>query len=165
MRLLVLLVIVLLSEGAHTAPIPECEALGDRSGSGEDYIQDEVEEVLREGLLNNTENLKQMQSVFGSDDMKLCGQIQYCLQCEEHSLTVLWTAFDPSTLAGQFIFELSLLHWEVFGFEWDDACDLTSQNALILNITVSSLNENDTVTAETMIKLTEEVSSLHLTNT
>ena len=150
--MLPLLLVVLLSVGVHMAPVMEgggCEA----TTGGSDPIQDELDAILKEALLNNTENLDKIKMAFGetSGDIKVCGLLNYTILCEatecedvvncssRYNSTVRWTSVDPYIPAGAFLYHFAAFGWKVFGFEWGDACDLSAASAPVLSITVPSL--------------------------
>ena len=149
--MLLLFLVMLLSVEVHLAPVMEVEAC---DTPVRDDIQDEVDEILKEGLLNNTNNIDKIKTAFEvkSGQVKICVPLKYTIFCAEeecgdfncssgYSYTSIWTSFDasPRTLAGGFLFDFALLNWTVFGFEWAGACDLSIENTPVLNISVSSL--------------------------
>jgi len=125
--------------------------------------QDEVDNLLKEGLLYDAANLDVIKDLFnvGEDEVKLCARIIYNV----YNLTLpifefTWTSFDPHTFSGEFLYEHASSEFEIFGFEWGEACNIN--NPVRLNITLPapiSFSENikDCVT-ESLHKLTEEVS-------
>ena len=149
--LLQLFLVMLLSVEVHLAPVMEVEAC---NTPVRDDIQDEVDEILKEGLLNNTNNIDKIKTAFEvkSGQVKICVPLNYTIFCTEeecgdfncssgysYSSRSIWTNFDTSTLAGAFLFDFASLDWTVFGFEWAGACDLSIENTPVLNISVSSL--------------------------
>ena len=145
--LLQLFLVMLLSVEVHLAPVMEVEAC---NIPVRDDIQDEVDEILKEGLLNNTNNIDKIKTAFEvkSGQVKICVPLNYTIFCAKeecgdcssgYSYSSIWTNFDTSTLAGGFLFDFASLNWTVFGFEWAGACDLRIENTPVLNISVSSL--------------------------
>lgn len=74
MMLLVML-LVLLSKGVHMDPaIEECDTLTDGNC---------IDEILKQGLLNKTENINEIKAAFKMDTevMKLCVRLTYNISC------------------------------------------------------------------------------------
>jgi hypothetical protein len=176
MDIRVLFFLVLLTDGVHMAPM---------IGTEIDPIQGEVDQILEEALLNNSQNLAKMEAVFAysTEYIKVCAPFKYTIFCEDqectsvttakfrctdgyNTTTYIWTSFNPHHLAGDILLTTASFNWTVFGFEWGGACDLGESNTPVLNITVSSLAVLCDVDAEKYInqslrRLTEKVGCLH----
>ena len=75
--------------------------------------------------------------------------------------TVVWTSFDTTTLTGRFLFDYAWEGIDIFGFEWDGACNASYVN---LSINVPSLmllcevENRQTLITNSLDMLTEKVS-------
>ncbi len=161
MKLLQLLLVILLSEVVLTAPVREGEGLkGEEQGcsapgSDEDIIQQEVDDILEQGLLDNAENLDKIKRAFDwdPDTVKICVNINYEINCTNQEEcagcfncyasnphTFIWTSFDPTTLAGALLLEYGSVSYDIFGFEWAGACDLSNESTVSLLVSATSLS-------------------------
>ena len=154
MKLLVVLLMFLLSDGVLMAPVRDLESHR-RNSNDDDSIQEDVDDTLWESLiLQNDDTLKKVRTIFTlqPSEVKLCIRINYSLKCSDqkcqitnvdcsdgYNLTLIWTSLDPSSLSGSFLLEYASLNWEFFGFEWGRACDITTESTKLLTIEVSSL--------------------------
>ena len=147
------------------AIIEECDTLTDDNC---------IDEILKQALLNNTENINKIRAAFKMDTevRKLCVRLTYNITwmdqeeeyenttctAESNTSTFIWTSFNPTTFLGKFLLQYAALNWEVFGFEWLGACDLSTANTLVLNISVSALySKNHTILYEPLKRLTMQV--------
>ena len=146
-----LLLLALQSEGVYMAPIAgETDPM-----TCKDPIQCELDQILEEALLNDTENLVKIKNAFAEipEVVKVCLPFNYTIFCEDdgcenkttfncsngYSASFIWTSFDPYDLTGSLLLVMANFNWTVFGFDWGGACDLRSSNTPVLNINVSSL--------------------------
>lgn len=144
----VLLLLALLSETVHMAPVLVVEE--EKVDTDPASEQCELDQLLTVLLLNDTENLDKIKKAFSttpSGEAKVCGQLNYQEECEDavdcstgNSFVVTWTTLHTSTWSKELFLWIASFHWEIFGFEWGGTgCDLTTGNAPVLNINVSSL--------------------------
>ncbi len=175
------LLIVLLSVGAYTSPT------GEPGGINPDIL-DEVNRVLLEGLLNDSNNLEMIKAAFKAQpgSVKICVPMTYNITCTNQSYcydkvteefctnsytsSFIWTSFNTQSLSGYFLFFYASTNIDVVGFEWGGACDVYSSFLAdikpdpTLNLTISSLPCMDRDTYKymnmTFFNLTKMVSLL-----
>ena len=156
MKLLLLLLAILSSEGVLTAPVMEGEGPEGEGCSATNVLeelnetvpmQEELSELLKSALVNNTENDDRIKAAFTlqPDEVKLCVRVEYIITCSDKtncvvadwdctnncSAAFVWTSFDPHSLSGSLLFHYASNEFELFGFEWGGACDLSLQNTLM----------------------------------
>ena len=172
MKLLLLLVLL---EGVSIAFVSPVNSNAD--------IQTQLDQLLKEGLLDDAENLEKMKDKFTFDpnERKLCISLNYTITCTdeeecdnatthfncstEYSFTNIWLSFNSTaTLAGEILFWYAALSYEVLGLNWAGACDLSPEATLYLSINVSSLLllcsvDGETYINESLRKLTMQVSA------
>ena len=170
--MLMLLAVLALLEGVSMAPM----MLEEVTMIGETALDSEMElyEILKEGLLNDTENLEKMREKFtlGPNEKRLCVRLNYTITCtdeEECDITNthfncstfsnIWLSFNSSTWTGQILLEYAALNYEVLGLNWGEACDLSPEATLYLSINVSSLCDVDDVINDSLRILTTKVSA------
>ena len=147
-------------------------------------LETELYETLKEGLLNDTENLEKMREkfTFGPNERKLCIPVHYMIICTDDqeercdnsvdcstlnplSINTTWLSFNSSTLAGEVLHHYARLNLEVLGLSWAGACDVSPKATLYLNINISLLCNVSLNNMRSAIKnLTKQV-SLHLSGT
>ena len=124
-------------------------------GSGDnDDIQEQLYQLLKDALLNDTENVEKINDRFNQTQI-LCVGVRYIITCTEEEICDnetstlncstgynserVWLSFDPNTTSGRYLFRYAVLNWEVLGLTWQGACDLSEEAYLTLNIHVRSL--------------------------
>lgn len=164
MKLLLVLLVVLCSEGVLTAPVME-EKESEGSGCSALHSCDDntffnetlsTQEDLKDALVNNSENLEKIKFAFTlkPDEVKLCITVNYTITCTDKTrcqvdcenncyIQFIWTSFDTFSLSGSFLyyfagFHVTFMGFEIPGFEWGEACDL-NKNILNLSIEAPSL--------------------------
>ena len=153
--LLLLLVLALLGEGVHMAPLPANETAEDDGDN--DAIQDQLDQLLKDAMLNDAENVKKIADRFNLTHYEqiLCISVRYTLTCTEeeecdnatskldcsngHMSERIWLSFDPDTTSGKYLLHYAVQNWEVLGLDWQGACDLSDEAYLRLHINVQSL--------------------------
>ena len=158
--LLLLLVLALLGEGVHMAPLPYYETAEDEiyfEGSGDSGdIQDQLDQLLKNAMLNDTDNVKKIEDRFNLTQYEqiLCIGVSYTItygpndthdhECgnitfSNFSHSNIWLSFDPHSFSGRVLLEYAALNWKVLGFDWGEACDITDETTLHLMIRVSPI--------------------------
>ena len=171
----ILLVLVVLLEGVSMAPDHPLNTCFDNTQPGF---------PLKEGLLNNPENLDKIKDKFTFDPnkRKLCIRLNYTITCTdeeecdnatthfncstEYSFANIWLSFDSTTWAGHFLFAYARVNFEVMGLNLGGACDLSPEATLYLSINVSSLCGvgGETYINDCLRILTVQVSTIHQAN-
>ena len=124
-------------------------------GSGEDTTQQELDAILEQGLLNSTDNQDKIKKAFnlGPGTVKICVSISFEINCTNQEeddgcfncsggnpYTFIWTSFDPTTfLTGPLLLLYGTASFDIFGFEWGGACDLSDEGTVSLLISLPSL--------------------------
>ena len=185
MKLLLLLLLVSCQDMVLTAPVgesmwEEAEQGCSTQVSENNTVQEELDQILEQGLLNNTENVAKIKQAFDvkPGTLKLCARLSYEINCTDQEECeglgfncstgnphlFVWTSFDTTTLTGRFLFDYAMLGIDVFGFEWADACNTSYMN---LSISVPSLmllceveNSQSYITSS-LHTLTEKVTKLN----
>lgn len=174
--LAVVLTLAFLSASVDSVPVGKQDAPPDASHAA---LENELYEILSEGLLNNTENVAKIQAAFETEPgaVKICVAMNYNITCSDsldqdwcngsdYLSEYIWTNFNiySPLLSGYFLFFYASLNWDIFGFEWKGACDLKKQSNPFLEVDIGFLpislsNENVTEYLErSLIKLTQQVS-------
>ena len=122
--------------------LAEGELYSERSGD-KDAIQD-LYRVLKDAMLNDTENVKKISDRFNLTQYEqiLCIGVKYVITCTDGcdietstfncSSGYIWLSFDPNTTSGTYLLQYAVLNWEVLGLDWQGACD-PSEEAYISN--------------------------------
>ena len=187
--LLLLLVLALLGEGVHMAPLTDDRDTAEHEtyfeGSGaNDNIQEQLDQLLKDALLNDTDNTNKIDDRFNLTQYEqiLCIGVKYDITCPEEescdneTFTLncstgynnkrVWLSFDPNTTSGTYLLFNAAQNWEVLGLSWQGACDLSEEAYLTLNINVSSTItpllcglDAESYISSSLKELTEQVSS------
>ena len=104
----------------------------DATSAANDTLQQEIDEIIKQGFLENTENLDKINASFTLQpgEVKLCARLSYIVRCTDdeycpkpvycsyygYNHTLVWTSINPSSLSGSFLLEFSELNWEFLGF-------------------------------------------------
>ena len=132
MKVLVLLVMLACDGVLSASTRMEDSARSDPDGRGE------LDDMLELILLNSTENVKKITTSFTFDqgEVKLCIPVSYAINCtgQDYSFRVIWTSIDPSDYYESVLLAYASINWEIFGFQWREACDISTNNTLLLNI-------------------------------
>ncbi len=171
------LLIVLLSVGAYTSPT------GEPGGINHDIL-DEVNRVLLEGLLKDSNNLEMIKAAFKAQpgSVKICVPLTYNITCtnqkdclydnefctNSYTSSFIWTSFNTAFSSGSLLFFYAATNIDMVGFEWGGACDVYTRFLSdikpdpTLNLTISSLPcmDEDTYMNIAFSNLTEMVSIL-----
>ena len=134
---------------------------------GEGDTPDELDDILKEALLNNILNLDIIKKDFNTaSSAKVCGEMTYSIIFEDNctilydgifNYNILWATADPTTLSGRVLYEFALFNWIVPWFEWEGACDL--KTSLLLNLTsLPNFCYNDSEIRASLSHLTQQVS-------
>lgn len=145
-----------------------CTANSDESNQ----LQEELYEVLKEGLLNNSENVQKIDMIFGEQPFfKICVQLSYfIINCTEKecncsdngtmsTYNITWASVDTATFSGRVLFWFAYINWDVFGFEWGNICNTSSTtyfNITALLPMLDKQNEEKNITTS-LKKLTLQV--------
>ena len=155
----------------------------DATSAANDTLQQEIDEIIKQGFLENTENLDKINASFTLQpgEVKLCVRLSYIVRCKDNSsclychfpdsyYKLVWTSMNPSSLSGSFLLEFARLNWEFFGFQWQKACDISTESTITMNITAPTLKmicgsrkyENGRYLFQSLKTLTEQVgATLH----
>lgn len=159
--------------GVLAAPVREREENGEGCSALGSFERNRFDEILGEieqDLLNNTDNLDRIKKAFNFDlnTVKVCIAVKYTsnctcdewtLNCDNSTRTIIWTSFNPSRPSGKLLILYGSLNLNVFGFEWEDACNIRT-DGVWLSIAVPSLCDMDDDDINTVLgKLTEKVKS------
>ena len=145
---------------APLSPLPEMANETDEhlEGSGDSGdMQEEIDQLLKDAVLNDTENVKKIAERFNLTQYEqiLCIGVKYVITCAEeegchnesstfncsagYNSKQIWLSFDPDTTPGKYLFRYAEQNWEVLGLSWQGACNLSEGAYLTLNINIPSL--------------------------
>ena len=128
-----------------TTPVFNAAAAGLTSNAIVKLGKNECYEILLGTLLNNSENVRKIESAFATKPgaVKICVSTTYniTLPDQDHLTEYnIWTNFNiAGSLSGKFLFFYASSNWNILGTEWNGACDLKSSNNPVLDIDISSL--------------------------
>ena len=149
-----------------------------------DYEKISKQELIDE-IFKGKSNLAVIKKAFGSSTNKVCIPITYDVQvycrrrrricndsysilfhpiCMDHEIQMIWSHYDPNKIAGKIIIFLASSKFTIFGFDWNDACNLNDDiifNEIDINLHTERCAVNIKKIKRLLHNITTMVSLMH----
>ena len=146
------------------------------------YNNYDLHRILERGLANDSQNLYNIQKARfqrKTESRVACLSVGYQLECSSQNCFInndtasldcttnvnrtkiefLWSSFDTNTALGDILLKYTIYDLRIFGFEWEDDCELY-QDAVNINILVDDLPDGPCVSKHELCTALQYITTL-----